>query len=598
MFRALIFNIIILFTSIFVISCLQPNDPLVLGDKISYPTKLLALDDKRFLMLNSDAASQYKTGSIHRYSTRDSEAPELEHVFSIPNHGSDLAISKDNKLLALSFDGGKEETEIVFFDYSNKDEPLELNSLSLKFAEGGGKQSIKQLNFFTINTKDQKFENDYFLYGVILNSALDTGKGSHIPDRTFVARVKSDLSEAEILFVLSYGVGDDQFAQMLSPKSNSLKPYFDDQSQYMIGTSAPVFDEKHNYFIAFPTGSMNGFNNDTINQIPELPFDTNQNGTKKQSTLKYFSGRDGSNLNCENDQNCIQPDLRAVSVYVVDMVDFLENHKKNFNASLYFAPLAWNMNGIPYNHDIKKGSPLTLGSDDSKDSNSFTFQYDFWSSYSLNDGSVLVAKKGSNGKEEEEGGNENEVMRISGFDTMFDYIETTKSKFPIETSDASDFKSIAKRQIYDSYNVLNEGKSLKNGNPLVPYMYARANSASFVKAPTAVYGFDIVCEDPSNESSCSPYWVRSSYLGLGAQGRDSSWLTLASEQESYKKGDNPTFPDADHDPTKFNTFTLSALSGANVCTTLQKKDIYCASFLTGKLTKANMTHKEIKGISF
>ena len=589
------FAILLLLTGLLFVSCLEPSGRLDIEDKIVYPNKIVSLGKDHFLLLNSDAATEHKTGSIHRYKvSREEVDPHLEHVFEVPNHGSDMALSKDNKLLVLGFDGSKPETQLFFYDFSNPNTPIQLESLTLKFAKGGGKQSIKELHFFEVETKDHKFDNDYFLYGVILNSPLDTGKGDNIPARSFVARVSRDFSSSEVLFVLSYGVGDEQLSQALSPKSDSLTPTFEFQTQYMIGSSAPVFDPVHNFFIALPTGSMNGYNDTHINEYPELPYDVFENNVRQESALQYFSGQKRTNLNCEKKENCVQPDLRAVSVFVVDMVDYLNNHRDNVNASLYFSPLAWNLNGIPYNRQTKSG-PLVLGAGDSVDIKSLTFQYNFWASYMQPDGSLLIAKKGENGAEDKDG-NGNEVFRLSGIDDIEKNIQYAKELLPVTSEEAKDFKKIASRQIFDMFHELTQEqyqagtKGLeKKSNVIVPYIFARTTDEVSLKAPTAVHGFDTVCLDANDDSTCSTYWIRSSYLGFNGQGRDTSWLTVALPQESYKPGDNPFYPDAIRDPSNFTTYKMPQLSGAFVCTTLEKTDIYCVNYLSGEFVKFNIT---------
>ncbi len=589
-------KICIFFFVFLIASCMEPNAHQEVGDNIVYPGKLVAYGANRFLLLNTDAASEYKTGSIHRYLANAAGDPTLEHVFQVPSHGSDLVLSDDTKLLALSFDGSKKDTELFFYDYSNPNSPVLLNLLNLQFAAGGGKQTIKELKFFNINSSDEELKKYYYLQGVILNSPLDTGKGDRIPTRSFVVRISKDLTSSEILFVLSYGVGDESVTQALSPKSDSLTPTFSAETQYMIGSSAPVFDPIHNLFIAFPTGSMNGYNDTRINEYPELPFDKTITGSLQYSALQYFSGKQNGNVNCFDGKQCIQPDLRAVSVFVVDMVDYLKNHRDNVNASLYFTPLAWNLNGVPYNHQTK-GGPLVLGGGDEKEIKSFTFQYNFWSSFMQNDGSILMAKRGENGEEDKDG-NGNEIFRLSGLDTVAEYIASTKKLVEVTSDDAKDFKNISSRQVLDSFHVLNEPKFIertkglsKGNNLLVPYIYSRTTDDVSFKMPTAVYGFDTICTDTNTVSSCSTYWIRSSYLGFNGQGRDTSWLTIALPQEEYKPGTNPDFPDAVQDPSAFTSYEMPQMNGAYVCTTLAQSTVYCASFLTGEFMNLSLTPK-------
>lgn len=585
------------------VGCKQAFVRVPINDNIAFPVKLLPTDDDHFLLLNSNASNKYITGSIQKYSIDPLGNPVLNKTFVIEDHGSDIVLNETQDLLALSFDSGKEETKIVFFDYSNPNELKPLPHLTLYFSQTDAKQSIKQIKFFKVNGF-----SDEFLYGVILTSTRDTGEGKNVPARTFVAKIAKNRESAEILFVLSYNVDKiSNEIQTLAPKSNSLRPYFtNDTIQYMLGSTAPTYDANHSLFLALPTGSVNGFNIQGTNVFPQLP-----------PPLKYFSFALDPNLPCEsNDLGC-NPDLRAVSLFAVDMQAFLNGVPLNY--ALYFVPLAWNSNGIPYGHrtkDVRVDFASSQSPSPKDDVTSFAFQSGFWATFLLDDKTLLVAKKDH--ADEEKNGTGNEIFQISGLDILADNIKKINKIDPIHVSQVKpdDFSEIQTRQIIDWFNKGNlaqdendrpsstwpaikfEGlpRPIQNPGPIIPYMFSRTikddGKSAFIKAPTVVYDFNFAClpsSGPENKK-CFPYWVRGTYLGLGNFGRDNSWLTTQIPSPSYNIGDSPIFKDALSDPTASTLYPFPQLSGAQVCAPMhEKQDIYCVSFLTGVFSKFHFT---------
>lgn len=599
-YRTLLFCFIFIAAS----SCRQKSSEFPINDNIAFPVKLLPIDSKEFLLVNSNASNKYTSGSIQKYMLDALGNPVLNKTYVIEDHGSDIALTDDQTLLALSFDSGKEDTKISFFDYSNKDELKPLPDLTLHLSQTEAKQSIKQIKFFKV----RGFVDD-FLYGVIFTSTRDTGSGKNIPSRTFVAKISSDRQSAQILFVLSYHVEkDDSNIQTLAHKSNSLKPYFgDDVVQYMLGSTAPAYDSTHDLFLALPTGSMNGFNTESTNIFPKLP----------SSPLGYFSEDSQSNPNqpCPSDDEGCSSDLRAVSLFAVDMQSFLKGTP--LDLALYFVPLAWNANGIPYGHrtkNVRVDLEASKAPSPSDDITSFTFKSDFWASYLLDDKTLLVGKKDPN--DADGNGSGNEIFQISGLDILSKNIQIISKADPIQFSEKQkiDFKDVEDRQIIDWFNKVNSApdekdrlyptwpavklagslKEVQNPGPIIPYMFSRSvkedGKSAFIKAPTVVYDFDVACTNNNTQNSmCFPYWVRSTYLGLGNFGRDDSWLTTQIPSPSYVIGSSPIFKDALSDPMASTSYAFNPLSGAQVCTTIQKKDIYCVSFLTGQFTKFHFT---------
>ena len=70
------------------------------------------------------------------------------NALSIPTHGSDVAVSSDGKLVALSFDIHLySNTTVKFYDYSNMNAPVALN-IQLDLPNAGGKQSVNPVRIF------------------------------------------------------------------------------------------------------------------------------------------------------------------------------------------------------------------------------------------------------------------------------------------------------------------------------------------------------------------------------------------------------------------------------------------------------------------
>lgn len=572
-----------------------------IGDNMSFPGSIVSLNSNSFLILNTSANGDYSDGSLQKYLVDSSGNYMLDSVYSIPSHASEVAVSIDSQLLALTFDSSYSETEIRFYDYSNSSKPRFLENLTLNFPNAGGKQTIKRIGFFK-RTSD----SSYYVYGAIHSFPNDDGSNGNIPPRAFVAQILNNLTSSKVLFTLSYGLNDPN---SLAPKVDSIDKLIT-STQYTFGYSAPTYDVAHDLFIAFPSGTMGGYNNG-LNSYPPLP-----------DALTYFSG--ASNIKICNNSNClIQPDYRAVSLAAVDMSSIVSGNP--INNSTYFVPLGWNQNGMPYG-SITNGNPIKNPNNLlNSDLNSFSFQSGFWTSYwanSLNNGagssscytsaatsssnqfsilgnnSLFVVKSGLNGSSDNSNsggkiGNGNEVFVISGLDILSTNIASIKTNRGINLSGESDFAKISSYQMIDPYNEVvaiksswlsQLGTSIQNPGPLTPFIYSRtSNVGSFDTTPTAVGNISVL---NFGSNQCYPYWTRNTVV-IGALGRDSAWLT--SNSVNLSTGTNVTYPYLQTDPTKPSIYSFPAASGARTCTDVftstNSPRIFCVNFLTSEISK-------------
>lgn len=593
---------VVLFLSvIFFSACLKKPLPPPIGNNLSYPGTLFAFNSTDFLLLNTDANGDYADGSIQRYHVDVGGGYALQNVVSVSPHGSELAVSPDSKLVALSFDTSQSPTQLQFYNYTNSSLPALLPQLTLSFVGAGGKQTVKNLRFFTPTTVGVPADasNYYYLYGTILSYPTDTSGGLNIPARTFVAKIAKDFSSSRILFTLSSGVGDPN---SLAKKSDSLNQSVT-STQYMFGFDAPTYDAAHDILLAFPTGSMNGYNNQGTNIFPPMP-----------DAMSYFSGQPAGNTNqnCGSTGTCIQPDFRVVSAAAIDFVAILNNEP--LNNSSYFIPMGWNKNGIPYaavTNGINLIFPVNSGN---VDSNSFEFQTKFWSSYWANTDSncylntitnainqyqltssngLLLAKNGTNGNGD--GGNGNEVFIVTGLDKLKSNIASIRTaRGGINPAGESDFKSIASYQMIDPYNVvpavpaswLNGASGTRNAGPLTPYMYSRTTDVGgFNSTPTAVSDMGVL---NFGSNTCTPFWVRNTYGGVGSLGMDSAWVGT-----SPNLGNNGTYPNALADPTNPWNYPFPWGTGAQRCVSVKPTStpyVFCANFLTSEITRFSTTN--------
>lgn len=600
------FHFSLFFALVFFSSCLKrPLAPPIGNTNLSYPGALVAFNSTSFLLLNTDANGDYSDGSIQLYSVGANGQYFIQNTISVSPHGSELAVSGDSRLVALSFDTSQNPTQLQFYSYLNPSSPVLLSNLTLSFNGAGGKQSIKNLHFFTPTAGN--VGNFYYLYGSILNFQSDNGANGNFPTRTFVAKIAKDFSSSQIMFSLSYAVGDPN---SLAPKSNSLNQNIN-SVQYMFGFSAPTFDAQRNLLIAFPTGSMGGFNSNGRNTFPQLP-----------DAFTYFSGQpNGNTITGCGSSSCIQPDFRAVSLAAVDFTAILNGEP--LNNSTYFVPMGWNSNGIPYASRTNGISLLYPALSGNSDSNSFSFQSGFWSSYWSNtknignansscfpssvtttsgnqyslvgDNAILVAKNGTNGGGD--GGYGNEVFQVTGLDLLSTNIAQIRAARGIfNPSGEADFNAIAQTQMIDPYNIYystikanwNTGSSgVLNAGPLLPYMYSRTTNVNgFNSTPTAVLDFGVL--NFGSQTTCRPYWVRDTYGGVGNLGMDSAWLGA-----SPISGSNGTFLDASVDPTQPVNYGFSWGDGAercdNVTPVTNRPYIFCVNFLTSAISRFSTT---------
>lgn len=592
-----------LFLTLFLCFCAKRPLAPEIGNNTSFPGAIVALNSSNFLVLNTSANGDYSNGSIQSYSVNNSGIHSLQTVMPVLAHGSELAVSDDQKLVALSFDSSYPSTEIWFYDYSNVSAPSSLSNLKLVLPSSVAKQSVKNLGIFR-----RASDTNYYVYGTIRNFIQEDNKtGANIPPRVFVAKVDSAFTTVELQFILSYGLNDPKSLVRNSvsnsnPKSSAI--------EYMFGFSSPTYDAVHDLFIAFPTGAMNKtIPNDLVDVMP------------------YFAGAAGANQKtCSGSSNCLQTDFRTVSLAAVDMADILAS--KSLNLSTYFVPLGWNQNGMPY-ASKSNGVDILNSSDRSKtDVSSFSFQAGFWSSYWANtknngsgaascystsattnsnqysilgDNSLFVVKSGNNGTNDKSGsdgstGYGNEVFGVTGLELLKANISSIKGQKGASLDD-SDFKNIASYQLIDPYNSvssitsswMNGSSGTKNAGPLTFFMYSRTSQ---VKAPqsnndifkglnTGIKNFGVL-KFPGNV--CLPYWARLTY-STSSLGRDSSWLT---SNPSTLSG-NQTYPNLVVDPLKPSIFSFQAANGEEACTDVSPVSgtprIFCINFIYGQISR-------------
>jgi hypothetical protein len=577
-------------------------------NNMSFPGDMVALNSNSFLLLNTSANGDYSDGSIQQYSVNSLGFHSLQTILSVPSHGTELAVSNDSKLVALSFDSSYSDTQVHFYNYSNVSNPTSLSHITLNLPAAGGKQAIKRLGFFQRTGGD----TSYYFYGAILSYPNDDGSNGNIPPRVFVAKIASDFSSSQILFILSYGLNDPNSLAPLLTSLNSQIP--SNEVQYTFGYNAPTYDASHDLFIAFPSGTTGGYNSG-INSYPALP-----------DPLTYFSGNSNSTT-CNGVACKIQPDYRAVSLAAVDMSSIYSGNP--INNSTYFVPLGWNQNGMPY-ASLSNGINIINQSKTSNvDLNSYTFQTGYWSSYWANtknngagglacfnsgvvttssnqftvsgDNTLFVVKIGSNGGNDMsnsggKAGNGNEVFAITGLDILKNNITTIKAaRGAIVSSGESDFSTISKYQLIDPYNptvkgtwFTGQGASAANAGPLIPFMYSRtSNVDNFDTTPTGISRISVL---NFGANQCQPYWARNTVLS-GSLGRDTAWLT--SNSVSLSAGANSTYPYLTSDPTKPSVFSFSTATGAQTCTDVfasaNSPRVFCVNFLTSDISKYTVT---------
>ncbi len=600
-------------------SCNKRSLPSPIGNELSFPGSLVALNSNSFLLLNTTANGAFSDGSIQLYTVDSSGIHNLKSVLSVPSHGSELAVSNDRKLVALSFDSSYANSQVQIYNYSDISNPTLLSNITLNLPAAGGKQAIKRIGFFK-RTSD----SSYYLYGSILSYANDNGSDSNIPPRVFVSKIASDFSSSQVLFTLSYGLNDPN---SLAPQSTSINNQIPSGVvQYTFGFNAPTYDAAHDLFIAFPSGTTAGYNSG-INSYPALPDPLTYFG----APVKTTNGSSlVSNLTICNGAKClIQPDYRAVSLAAVDMSSIFAGNP--INNSTYFVPLGWNQNGMPYG-SISNGNTINYPIDTSNgDKNSFTFQTGYWSSYWANtvnnggggtgcfttvptsstnqftvsgDNALFVVKNGSNGGNDTsnsggKAGNGNEVFAITGLDILKSNItDIAAARGGVISLGESDFSKISNYQIIDPYNskagnfttpwLVQQGSGTLNAGPLNPFMYSRtSNVGSFDITPSGIGNISVLNFGANN---CQPYWARNTVV-TSSMGSDSAWLSAS--PVNLAAGANSTYPYLKIDPTQPSVFSFEPASGAQTCTDVfastNSPRVFCVNFLTSKISKYTVT---------
>ena len=616
-----ILNIFVIFSFF---ACSKRPLPPKIGNNLSFPGKLVALDSTHFLLLNTVANNAYRDGSIQLYSVNSAGAYTLMNALSIPTHASDIAVLK-NGLVAVSFGSPSKTTNIQFYNYSNLNNPTAISNLNLTLDNAGGKQSVKNLNFFQRNS-----DNNYYIYGTINSFPNDNGTNGNIPARTFLAQIDQNYTNVNLLIMLSYGVNDKK---SLAPKSDSLLTDNGNKGvQYTFGYSAPTYvGGSLDLFVAFPTGSMGGYSSGS-NTFPYLP-----------DPLTYFSGPGNTRATCNGVPCTTTSDLRTVSMAVVNMNKLTAG--TGVNNSTYFVPLAWNQNVMPYN-SLTNGKIIKAPNNTSdSDLNSFGFQTNFWSSYWANtanngngssscyatstttiniqnhilgDNTLFVVKNGANGSNDisadnGKGGLGNEVIGISGLDILLSNItdiETAKQSATGIANGESDFKSIANYQVIDINNLVSftsatskwinqQGSNLQNKGPLSPFIYSRTTNAQnaagdgiFDSTPSGILNLGVL---NFGSNICRPYWARSTNM-VGTMGRETSWLTANPFTFTSASRYYNIFTYLQTDPTKLSVYSFKPGSGSQSCVdlnpTTNAPKVFCVNFLTSDLSKFSVSQSD------
>lgn len=604
--------------SAFTTSCHKRPLPPKIGNNLSFPGKLAALNSSHFLLLNTVANNMYQDGSIQLYSVSSSGTHTLLNSLSIPTHATDIAVSNDSKLVALSFDSKYSSTVVNFYNYTDKNNPVSLSNLSLELPNAGGKQSVNRLGFFK-----RTADNNYYVYGTINSFAKEDGTKNNIPQRTFLAKIDENFTSVSLLAILSYGLNDPK---SFAKNSDSLISDYQTQDgvQYTFGYAAPTYVGGHDLFIAFPTGSMGGLNNGT-NNFPYLP-----------DPLSYFEKKGNITATCNNSPCKNKPDFRTVSLAVVNMSDLLAGY--GLNNSTYFVPLGWNQNVMPYGSS-SNGRTIQAPKDSNvSDLNSFSFQTSFWTAYwantvsngsgtgtgcytaspttdntnlfkTLGNNTVFAVKNGTNGsndrsRDDNNAGFGNEVIGISGFDILkanIDQIKTVKvNSIP---SGETDFTNIAKYQIIDRNNEVTTFTTpwltKSPAGPLSPFLYSRTSN---VKNAEDKNIFDATATGIANigmlnfgSGTCLPYWARSTN-DISAMGRQTSWLTANPFSFSSSSKYANIYPDLVVDPIKLSLFSFKPGNGSQFCTevtpTANTPKVFCANFLTFEISKYSVNQSD------
>ncbi len=604
------FNITLFAVVAFLYSCGLRKLPQPIGSNLSYPGSIVSDSPSSYLLLNTAANDDYSDGSIQRYTVDSSGNQTLASVISVPSHGTEIAVTNDGKLVALSFDDSYADTQLKFYDYSSPNSAQQLKNLTLTFPNSGGKQTIKRLGTF----KRSSETNFYYVYGTIYTSANLDGTYNNIPPRTFLTKVATNFSSSQTIMIMSYGLGDPNSFVKQSTAFNSANTTND--VQYTFGFEAPTYDAQNDLFIAFPTGTLGKFAGGVINSYPSLP-----------KPFEYFSTTAAKYNKCTT-YNCT--DLRAVSLAAVFMPNLVSG--KSADESTFFVPLAWNQNGIPY-AATSNGIDIVYSENlDKVDTQSFSFQSQFWSSYwsntvnpgtiattcydatatsnanqygTITQNSLFVVKKGTNGTNQISDNSANgstgyggEIFLINGFDLLIANIASINTARNADTTvDKTDFASLAKYQVVDRFNStanLNSNwlqgsatVATKNGGPLTYYMYSRTSSnAIFKNLSTAVPNLKIFNFDGGN---CRPYWYRVT-TSAKTYGLDSTWI---GNNFSGLGAGATTYPGATTDPTLTYYYSYPTTNGANLCTDVSVSAgipfVFCYNFLYNTATRFKVT---------
>ena len=605
-----------------------------IGDHVAFPGAIVAFDNTHFLMLNTNANGDYADGSIQRYTVNSNGDQTLTNSFSVPSHGSEIAVSNDRKLVALAFDAGHNSTEIQFYDYTDPANPHFVNSLSLK--ESGGRQAVKRLKFF--QPSSGVGAGYYYIYGEIISDSQNDGSFAGILPRVFAAKISNDYSASSVLFYLSYGLGDPK---ALAPKTDANVP-----NDYSFGSTAPTYDADHNLFIAFPTGSTGGLSGATTT-TPATP-----------NVYCYFNNSLNDATNCKVGSSVVNisaMDMRVKSMIIVDFTDFLQ-YSVPINNSTYFVPLAWNTNGVPYGANTNdKVLNFANNFDDANKDNlqirSLNFQTGFYESYWLNTPSLgsttstcypsnvtttstnayslntlggsalLVTKTGINSLIGESG---NEVFEIGGLDVVWRSVSALRTQRgapgTYTASGENDFKNIASLQILDPYNTYYStpltsttqsltqmwtNKSVSIASPITPYMYSRVTDVEVFNGilPNAAIDLNVLNFGTNDANQCLPYWIRDTNVGFGGFGVDSAWLSSSpvpmssasdATKKNYADSNANTSTYSSIDPIQPSVFSFPYNAGAERCTNVSPVAntplVFCSNFLSGTISHFKTSH--------
>ena len=457
-----------------------------IGDRLSYPSLLWPIDfgsnsdSQYFLLLNTNALIDYKTGSAVLFQKKTDEAPKKKtYIRDFPANLFPVSVAQskyvkvkvdneDKNLVAIGFAGRNPVIRFYYIDVENDDinfielEKEQLDSFNdseycdtdyCKFWGNDVNKFIDQMGFFTYI--DRKF----FYYTI--NPQKNISR----------IRIHEVLKEDGLPFKLSKSV--IKIPEDLE-KPEDFKKH---KEMYELSYASPSLikvNKDNQYFVFLPQG-VSG------DDPPDLP----------DSAYEYMENQDS-----KHDEA-----IRRASLGIVSLKDLLDNKtivesKNALSSSTKYLPLAWDKNGLAYSDSNKNEI----------DKDSFSFKKKFWTSYSISkEKSGYYTNKGQTDLlivQKVEGSSASDILRVTGFN------ELTNIDFKSDNS-VIDFKN-SKMEI-SLYSKARDNKTLDNTPNAI-------NTMSMLKI---------------SDKNYLPFWVRRfSNTTYETFGLGKSWLGL----NAFKSG--------------------------------------------------------------